>query len=139
MQSYISVRGALQIGPFIQYVKPYVNQDEEIDMKICVLLQSNSYIHTVDYPYRMESLVRVPNCMYCRYIGPEEKLKFAYAIYGYGSIPVGLAAAISRQPYLVRAAISTIGDKGLNGISLGDNCDEWYRVAAYKLAWLSLI
>lgn len=62
-----------------------------------------------------------------------------HAIYGYGSIPVGLAAAISRQPYLVRAAISTIGDKGLNGISLGDNCDAWYRVAAYKLAWLSLI
>ena len=26
----------------------------------------------------MESVIRVPDCMYCRYTGPEEKLKFAY-------------------------------------------------------------
>ena len=26
----------------------------------------------------MESVLRIPNCMYCRYIGSEGKLKFAY-------------------------------------------------------------
>ncbi len=26
----------------------------------------------------MESVIRVPNALYCRYIGPESSLKFAY-------------------------------------------------------------
>lgn len=78
MQSYIKVKGATQIGPLIQYTKPFVNDEEELDMEINMLLQCNNYVHSVEKPYVMESVVRVPNCMYCRYIGPEEKLKFAY-------------------------------------------------------------
>lgn len=78
MQSYIKVKGAIQIGPLIQHTKPFVNKDEELDMEINMLLQCNNYIHSVEPPYSMQSLVRVPNCMYCRYTGPEEKLKFAY-------------------------------------------------------------
>lgn len=31
----------------------------------------------VEQPYNMVPVIRVLNCMYCRYIGPEEKLKFA--------------------------------------------------------------
>lgn len=78
MQSYIKVKGATQIGPLIQHTKPFVNKEEELDMEINMLLQCNNYIHSVEPPYSMQSLIRVPNCMYCRYIGPEEKLKFAY-------------------------------------------------------------
>lgn len=43
-----------------------------------MMLQCNNYINNVEQPYAMESVVRVPNAMYCRYNGPEEKLKFAY-------------------------------------------------------------
>lgn len=78
MQSYIKVKGATQIGPLIQHTKTFVNEEEELDMEINMLLQCNNYIHSVEPPYSMQSLIRVPNCMYCRYIGPEEKLKFAY-------------------------------------------------------------
>lgn len=78
MQSYITVKGATPIGPLIQYTRAFVNENNELDMEITLMLQCNNYIHNVEPPYSMESVIRVPNCMYCRYIGPEDKLKFAY-------------------------------------------------------------
>lgn len=78
MQSYIKVKGAVQIGPLIQHTKPFVNDNEELDMEINLMLQCNNYIHSVEKPYSIESIIRVSDCMYCRYVGPEEKLKFAY-------------------------------------------------------------
>ena len=78
MQSYIRIKGKAQIGPLIQYMRTFVNENNELDMKIIFMFQCNNYIHNVEPPYSMESVIRVPNCMYCRYIGPENKLKFAY-------------------------------------------------------------
>lgn len=78
MQSYIKVKGATQIGPLIQHTRTFVNDNEELDMEINLMLQCNNYIHSVEKPYSIESIIRVPDCMYCRYVGPEEKLKFAY-------------------------------------------------------------
>lgn len=78
MQSYIKVKGAMQIGPLIQNTKTFINKEQELDVEVTLLLQCNNYIHNVEQPYYMESILRVQNCMYCRYIGPEEKLKFAY-------------------------------------------------------------
>lgn len=78
MQNYMKVKATTPIGPLIQYTKTFVNENEELDMEIKLMLQCNNFIHSVEKPYKMESVLRVPNCMYCRYIGPEEKLKFAY-------------------------------------------------------------
>lgn len=78
MQSYIKVKGAIQVGPLVQYSKPFVNEKEEMDMDICLMLQCNNYIHSVEKYYFMESVIRIPNCLYCRYVGSEEKLRFAY-------------------------------------------------------------
>lgn len=78
MKTYIKLKGVLQTGPLIEHMVPFVNDSNEIDMKITMMLQCNNYIHSVKQPYSMESLIRIPNCMYCRYIGPEDKLKFAY-------------------------------------------------------------
>lgn len=78
MQSYIKIKGAMQVGPLIQYTKTFINDAGELDMEIIMMLQCNNYINNVEQPYAMESVVRVPNAMYCRYNGPEEKLKFAY-------------------------------------------------------------
>ena len=47
-------------------------------MEIIMMLQCNNFIHSVETPYSMESIIRVPNALYCRYIGPESKLNFAY-------------------------------------------------------------
>lgn len=74
MQSYIKVKGAVQIGPLIQHSNTFVNDAEELGVEINFLLQCNNYIHNVEKPYRMESVLHIPNCMYCRYIGPEENL-----------------------------------------------------------------
>lgn len=78
MQSFIKTKGVIQVGPLIQYTRTFVNAEDEIDLEIVLLLQCNSYIHSVESPYMIESIIRVPNCMYCRYIGPEDKLSFAY-------------------------------------------------------------
>lgn len=78
MQSYIKVKGAMQVGPLIQYTKPFLSEDGEVGIEIVLMLQTNIFIHSVEQPYSMESVLRIPNCMYCKYIGPEDKLKFAY-------------------------------------------------------------
>ncbi len=78
MQSCIKVKGAVQIGPLIQRTRPSVNDKEELDIEITLMLQCNHDIHSVEQPYSFETVIRIPNCMYCRYIGPEDKLSFAY-------------------------------------------------------------
>ncbi len=78
MQSYIRTKGAMQIGPLIQYTRTFMNENNELDMEIVMMLQCNNYIHSVEPPYSMESVIRVPNALYCRYTGPETSLKFAY-------------------------------------------------------------
>ena len=78
MQSYIRSKGACQIGPLIQYTRAFVNEENELDFEIILMLQCNNFIYNVEPPYYMESILRVPNCMYCRYIGPEDKMSLAY-------------------------------------------------------------
>ena len=78
MESFIKSKGAIQVGPLIQYVNTYVNEEEELDMEMIFMLQSNNFIHKLEAPYTMESVVRMSDCMYCRYSGPEENLKYAY-------------------------------------------------------------
>lgn len=78
MQSYIKTKGAMQIGPLIQYTRTFLNEAGELDMEIIMMLQCSNYIHSVEQPYSMESVIRVPNALYCRYTGPEQSLKFAY-------------------------------------------------------------
>ena len=78
MQSYIRTKGAMQVGPLIQYTRTFLNENGELDMEIVMMLQCNNYIHSVEQPYSMESVIRVQNALYCRYTGPENTLKFAY-------------------------------------------------------------
>lgn len=78
MQSYIKIKGAMQVGPLIQYTKTLLNENGELDMEINFMLQCNQFIHNVEPPYSMESVIRVQNALYCRYMGPENTLKFVY-------------------------------------------------------------
>ncbi len=78
MQSYIKVKGAMQIGPLIQYIEPKLNEQGELEVEMSFLLQCSQPIHKVEAPYKMQPVLRVPNCIYCRYTGPEEALKYAY-------------------------------------------------------------
>ena len=78
MNSYITLKGSKQLGPLVQYTASVYDSGGVVDVEIKLMLQCSNFIHKVEPPYSMESVIRVPNCMYCRYIGPEDKLKFAY-------------------------------------------------------------
>ena len=78
MENYIKSKGVTPIGPLIQRSSFYIDGEGKIDINFYLLRQANNFIHNVEIPYKMESIVRVPNCIYARYIGPEENLKFAY-------------------------------------------------------------
>lgn len=55
-----------------------IKDDGAVDIKMQFMLQTDNFIHNVEQPYKMDSILRVKNCLYARYIGPEDKLKFAY-------------------------------------------------------------
>lgn len=78
MQSYIRTKGAMQIGPLIQYTRTFLNDNNELEIEVVMMLQCNNFIHNVECPYSMEAVIKVPNALYCRYTGPETSLKFAY-------------------------------------------------------------
>ncbi len=78
IENYIKSKGAMPIGPLIQKMVYNVNEEGQLDIKIYLMRQSNNFIHNVESTYTMESLIRVKNCMYVRYTGPENKIKFAY-------------------------------------------------------------
>lgn len=78
IDNYIKSKGAMPIGPLIQYTNTYINENGELDMNIKLMRQANNYIHNTEVPYKMESVIRVKDCMYVRYTGPESKIKFAY-------------------------------------------------------------
>ena len=78
MENYIKSRGAMPIGPMIQKTKYHISDDGEPVVTIYLLRQSNKFFHHVDHPYNMDSIIRIRDCVYVRYTGPEEKLKYAY-------------------------------------------------------------
>ena len=78
LNTFIQTHGAKQIGPLIQCSKVEINEDGEVDINMQFMLQADKFIHSVETPYKMEALLRVKNCLYARYIGPDDKVKFAY-------------------------------------------------------------
>lgn len=78
MENYIRVKGAMPIGPLIQYTNMTIDEQGQPQLQLQMIRQCNNYIHTVEPPYHMESVLRVKNCMYVRYTGLEESMKFAY-------------------------------------------------------------
>lgn len=78
MQNYIKSKGVQSLGPLVQHTAVTIDEVGDADIVIKLMQQSNSFIHKVEPPYTMEPVVRVPDCLYVRYTGPEEKLRFAY-------------------------------------------------------------
>lgn len=67
-----------RLDPLIQATSFEIKDDGAVDIKMQFMLQTDNFIHNVEPSYRMDSILRVKNCLYARYIGPEDKLKFAY-------------------------------------------------------------
>ena len=78
MENYIKSKGAIPVGPLIQKTSYCTNDEGQLCISINLLRQTNTFIRNVEEPYKMEALIRVRNCLYARYIGPEDCLKLAY-------------------------------------------------------------
>lgn len=78
MNTYIMTQGAKQIGPLIQYSGIDMNEKNEMNFELKFMLQCDKYFHSSDKDYPMEPTVRVTDCLYARYKGPESKVKFAF-------------------------------------------------------------
>lgn len=78
MENYLKTKGAMPIGPLIQKTVYNVSEQGELDIHVIFIRQSNNFIHNVEEPYKMDSQLRIQNCMYAHYVGPEEKLKLAF-------------------------------------------------------------
>lgn len=78
MENYIKAKGYMPMGPLIQYSGTKINENGELDIVVKLIRQSSGYINHVEAPYTCEPVMRIRNCMYVRYTGPESMLKFAY-------------------------------------------------------------
>lgn len=78
LENYIKSKGYMPIGPLIQYSSSKINENGELDITVKLIRQSSQFINHVEEPYKCQSVLRVKNCMYVRYTGPESMLKFAY-------------------------------------------------------------
>lgn len=78
MDNYLRNKGAQPVGPLIQYTNVEQEEIDGVKLIVKLLRQSNIFVHNVEAPYKMESVIRVKNCLYARYTGEESKLKFAY-------------------------------------------------------------
>jgi uncharacterized protein YecE (DUF72 family) len=78
MDMNVHRKGAQSIGPLIQKTSLSANKDGELQMTITFIRQANKFIHHVDSPYKMESIIKVPDCLYTRFIGEEDNMQFAY-------------------------------------------------------------
>lgn len=78
MDNYLKSKGAMPIGPLIQRTVYSINENQQLEIHAYLMRQTNNFIHNVEVPYKMEPVIRVRNCMYAHYVGPEEKLKLAY-------------------------------------------------------------
>lgn len=78
MNNYIRTKGKMPIGPLIQYVNAKVDENGVTNVDVVNMIQCNDFICNVTFPYVMKPVLRITNCMYCRYIGPEDKINFAY-------------------------------------------------------------
>ena len=78
MDNYIKAKGHMPMGPLIQYSGMKISEGGEMDITVKLIRQSSGYINHVESPYTCEPVMRIKNCMYVRYTGPETMLKFAY-------------------------------------------------------------
>lgn len=78
IENYIKAKGYMPVGPLIQYSGTKINEAGELDITVKLIRQSSQFINHTEEPYKCESLMRIKNCVYVRYTGPETSLKFAY-------------------------------------------------------------
>lgn len=80
MENYVKSKGSAPLGPLIQYISPNQTflEDTSFGVMIKLMRQSTNFINHTEPPYSMESIIRVKDCIYTRFIGKESDLGIAY-------------------------------------------------------------
>jgi uncharacterized protein YecE (DUF72 family) len=78
MDVHIRQHGAQPIGPLIQKMSMRVDENGEPQMVITFIRQADRFIHQVDSRYKMESVIKIADCLYTRFIGEDDDMQFAY-------------------------------------------------------------
>jgi uncharacterized protein YecE (DUF72 family) len=78
METYVRSKGAQPIGPLIQKTSVSADANGEVDVNISFIRQADTYINHTEPPYHMESVLRVADCLYARFIGEEADMRHAY-------------------------------------------------------------
>ena len=82
----IKSRGAVPVGPMIQKNQITVNEEGILEIRVFLIRQTNTFIRSVEKPYMTEPVIRIKNCLYSHFVGPEDKMTFAYDkinVYGF--------------------------------------------------------
>ena len=78
MENYIKNKGAVPVGPFIQYTKIGINGIGAPTFVYKTMIQVDVFIENNDNIYDMSSIIKVENCLYARFNGLEKDIKFVY-------------------------------------------------------------
>lgn len=78
MQNYIKIKKKKPVGPIIQHTYFEKNDSGEVNVKVNIIIQTDSLIENTEEPYKSEPIIYVKNCLYVRFTGNEEQLNFAY-------------------------------------------------------------
>lgn len=86
MENYIKSKGAMPIGPLVQCSEIRKDKSGEPGFQISFIRQVDTHISKLEPPYAIQPVLRVPNCLYTRFIGEKSCLRFAYdklGVYAY--------------------------------------------------------
>jgi hypothetical protein len=78
MENYIKSKGTVPIGPLTQKTVAENDRHGNPNIKLFLLRQSKDFIHHVESPYKMESVLRITDCLYARFCDEEKNIKYAY-------------------------------------------------------------
>ena len=77
LDNYIKSKGSQPIGPLVQKTQVVTDDNGEKNINVSLLRQSNNFLVHVESPYSIESVIKIKDCMYVRYMGPENKANIA--------------------------------------------------------------
>lgn len=77
MNNVFRMKNVRQVGPLIQSSVMNRYSEEKLNIEVNLMLQANEYFDAPK-PYRMKESIVIPNCVYARFHGSEEDMKYAY-------------------------------------------------------------
>jgi len=78
MDNYILAKGAQPVGPVVQCMTADKGKDGRRELRIQIIRQTDHFIPNTEQPYAMEEVLRCRDCLFVRFSGKEEQLRYAY-------------------------------------------------------------